>query len=242
MGIETRRQKTMSASGSVTVSARSNIGGSRRRGCLASAAASDKPEYVGRGESRHAAELFALWSAQRGFSSIETTVILIAFVALAAVFSYSVMSTGILASKSTTEAGMLSVQQATAILARSGPVIGESNTERTALDSITFQVSAVARGTEGVDLSPERTTITYVDEDQAVYLTSDEWTATWLIGFGALLNPGERVEITVDLSGLNPRLGPSRQFNIQLTPGQGITLVINKTTPAELAQQFMDLP
>ena len=83
-----------------------------------------------------------------------------------------------------------------------------------------------------MSLSPDQSGLTYIDEHQIKRLAPNEWTATWLIGFGSLVNPGERVEIAVDLTSLNPRLGSSQEFFIELTTGGGATLRLRRVTPA----------
>ena len=56
-----------------------------------------------------------------------------------------------------------------------------------------------------------------------------------------MLDPGESVEFNVDLRGLDPLLSASKEFTLQLTPGQGNTLIIKSTTPSKLAE-FVELP
>ncbi|MBM3945698.1 MAG: hypothetical protein FJ317_09485 [SAR202 cluster bacterium] len=78
--------------------------------------------------------------------------------------------------------------------------------------------------------------ISYVDDNQAVNLSAAQWTATWLIGSGDLLDAGERVEIQISLSGgaLGTALGTSTRFKVEVKPTRGATLVFERTTPAEL--------
>ena len=173
---------------------------------------------------------------ERGFTAIETTIVLIAFVTLAAMFAYTVMTTGILSSERSREAVMGGLDQTTRTMMVSGPVVGHANADNTAIDLITFQVITASRGAEGVYVSADNMVITYVDADQVVHLTPDDWTATWLMGFGPLLNPGERVEISVDLRGLDPRLGPAKRLSIQLVPDRGTVLTVERTTPKELGE------
>jgi archaellin len=42
------------------------------------------------------------------------------------------------------------------------------------------------------------------------------------------------VEITVNLQGLRPRLGTSKEITIEVRPNVGAVLVLSRTTPAEL--------
>lgn len=49
-----------------------------------------------------------------------------------------------------------------------------------------------------------------VDEDQAFNVATSDWTVTWLIGSGAVMDPGEQVEIVVTLTGMTPLLGTNK--------------------------------
>ncbi len=182
-----------------------------------------------------------VWANEAGFSAVETTVILIAFVTLSAIFAYAVLTTGVLASEQSRGAIVSGLREASATMNIRGAAVGEANDTTTALERISFQVQVIARGTDGVYLAKERTIISYLDVDQIVRFDTDDWTATWLTGFGPLVNPGELVEIGIDLSRLDPPLGPSKKFKITVGPDQGATLSIERSTPAEL-DEFVDLP
>ncbi len=103
------------------------------------------------------------------------------------------------------------------------------------------QIVNATKGTYGVSLSPDQSGLTYIDEHQIKRLAPNEWTATWLIGFGSLVNPGERAKIAVDPTSLSPRLGSSQEFFIELTTGGGATLRLRRVTPATLVA-FFDTP
>ena len=120
------------------------------------------------------------------------------------------------------------------VLSLQGAVVIEANVGLTAIDNVRFQVGVASQAAEGVDLSPTGVVISYIDTDQFVSLASTDWTATWLTGSGPLVDPGEAVEINVQLTGLSPLLGPSKEFAVQLNPNVGAVLVINLTTPPEL--------
>ena len=178
---------------------------------------------------------------QRGFSSIETAIIFVAFVTLAAVFGFSVVTTGVLTRDASKQSILQGLKATSGALIQSGAVIGVANADKTALESVRFQITNASSGTDGVNLSPDLTVVSYIDGDQFIRLTPDQWTATWLTGFGALINPGERVEISVDLTGLNPPLGTSKEFFIELFTGDGASLRLRRVTPPALPEIF-DIP
>ena len=176
----------------------------------------------------------------RGFSAVETTVILVAFVALASVFAFTVMSTGLLTSEQSAGAILSGLETTTGTLIVRGAVVGVSNEDHTALEAVRFQVVNPTRSSDGIDLSSSSTVVTYIDDAQVVNLSPDQWTATWLSGFGSLVNPGERVEISLDLTGLDPPLGLSKEFFIEVSPNTSISLIFRRVTPPELAD-FVDI-
>ena len=77
--------------------------------------------------------------------------------------------------------------------------------------------------------------VSYIDQNQSVNLSPSAWVILWLVGMGPLLDPGERVEFYVDLTGLTVPLGPSEVFTIEVKPNLGLDLTFTRTTPEELA-------
>ena len=83
--------------------------------------------------------------------------------------------------------------------------------------------------------------VSYIDANNSVNLTwqssppttTPGWGFEFLTGNGPLLQPGERVEITVNLSGLTTPLGTGQEFTIEVKPSLGAVLAISKKTPGE---------
>ena len=179
-----------------------------------------------------------LWRDQLGITGLETAIVLIAFVVVAAVFAFAVLSTGLLSSEKSKETVLGGLEETAATLVLRGAVIAHSTSTPTTIDAIEFQVTNASQSGEGVDLSTSGTSatiITYIDEDQVVNLTgATDWLATWLIGSSDVITPGERVQIRVTLTGLTTKLGTSKDFTIQVKPTVGSVLVIEKTTPADM--------
>lgn len=128
-------------------------------------------------------------------------------------------------------------------LVLSGPVTAHAAADLQSIDYVTFEVG-IAGGPGGpVDLSDQGITVSYVDANQGMALrfqaTSQAtstlgWSAKWLSDSGPLLNPGERVEIEVILTGLASPLGANSTFAIEMKPAGGDMLVVAGTTPGEL--------
>lgn len=178
-----------------------------------------------------------IWQTQRGITGLETAIVLIAFVVVASVFAFAVLSSGLLGSEKSKETVLGALRETQSTLVLRGSVIGERHIVFDRILTINFQVNSPARSGESVDLSSEAVVITYIDKRQAVNL-SGAWLVEWLgSGSGDLLDPGERVEFEINLASLAPDyLGPSTEFTIEVKTSAGAPLKINRTTPAELTR------
>ena len=156
---------------------------------------------------------------QRGITGLETAIILIAFVVVASVFSFTVLSTGVFASEGSKETVYAGLEEAKSSLEPRGSVIafkGRAGTSSS--DDTIFKVQFVlanAIAGEPVDLTPPytadstntdpdissgaeyKTVISYQDKNK--YLSDVPWTIK-LLGQSSndyLLEQGEKAEITV---------------------------------------------
>ena len=174
------------------------------------------------------------YSDQRGITGLETAIILIAFVVVASVFAYTVLSAGIFSSERGKEAIHAGIDSARSSMEMVGPVVAEDTDDDDEIESIVFIVSNSLNG-EAINLTetPNHTTvISYIDSVQTV--NDIAWTAT-PIGRGdgdALLEPGEKFEIHVDVSALDTALTEYGSFTLEVKPIVGATMVIQRTLPA----------
>ena len=179
-------------------------------------------------------------SDQRGISGLETAIVLIAFIVVASVFAFAIISTGLTSSQTAQETTLGAVEEASATLVVRGRVIATSNAGLTGVDNLKINLSTATQTGQYVELSKTATVITYLDKDNFFNVASSDWTPTWLIGSGSSLDSGEQVQIKITLTGMTPLLGTSKAFTIQIVPSRGAVLVINKTTPPELST-YMEL-
>ena len=189
---------------------------------------------------------------QRGITGLETAIILIAFVVVASVFAYTVLSAGIFSSQKGQEAIYSGLQQTRSTLELKGGVIAKDTDDDGYVNQLTFTV-ANALGGEPIDfttttdsdsdgiLSDETTknhvvVISYIDKDQRVEDLA--WTVEKLGNADTdnLLEDDEKFQITVgDLeSALGTDLGTNRTFTIEVKTPNGATLNIERTTPAAI--------
>jgi len=187
--------------------------------------------------------LARMYGREEGMTGLETAIILIAFVTVAAVFGYAVLSAGIFSAdkaKGTVYQGM---EEAKSSMEVKGNLIAVGAAG--AVGSVEFVV-ANAIGEYPIDLTPQGdannvTVISYWDENQHVAELAG-WNVTQLAGADAdnLLEIGEQFLVTVDLSALVTPLGVNSVFTVELKPPHGATIVINRRTPAEI-DPIMDL-
>ena len=194
------------------------------------------------GERNHAAWAAAiarLPDNQRGVTGIEAAIVLIAFVIVASVFAFSVLSVGLLSAEEVKQMVTGSMEDTSATLFLRGGVVAEANSSRTAVESIKLNLSRATQSKESMDLSAAGTVVTYLDEHTAINCTGSgspgcSWSANWLIGSGDLVDPGEQVEITVSLINLTPVLDNGKEFTIQVKPSKGAVVIVTRRLPAEL--------
>ena len=154
---------------------------------------------------------------QRGITGLETAIILIAFVVVASVFAFTVLSTGIFSSersKETVYAGLAEAQSSLeprgSLIAYEGVLAGSIET----VFKVTFVVSNAVAG-EPIDLTPPYTkddsgtdpdvsasaeyvtTVSYTDANQ--YLNDVPWSVVWpgYDNSDNILEVNEKAEITV---------------------------------------------
>jgi flagellin FlaB len=203
--------------------------------------------------------------SQRGMTGLETAIILIAFVTVAAVFGYAVLSAGLFSAEREKETIYAGLKQARANMELSGSVIVESanpTADNAQIDIIRFTIRNAIAGapidmTEadgnnhtGDDTSANRSIISLTTATG--YFNNIAWTIqpVGVSDGDSLLESGEQFEITVTLSALgsdsdgapwaDPGIGPNSWFNIQVKPAMGSTMTIQRTLPAGL-DRVMDL-
>jgi len=193
-----------------------------------------------------------LANMQRGMTGLETAIILIAFVTVAAVFGYAVLSAGLFSAERGKETIYAGLQQAKANMELSGSVIVTSADNLTA-DTITFTVRNAIAGTP-IDMAPNSGATAGENMCVISLTTSDnysnniKWDADAIGNADGdnLLETGEQFAITIDLTDLptgtfaDPALGKNDWFNIQVKPMLGSSMTIQRTLPAGL-DPVMDL-
>ena len=200
--------------------------------------------------------LRSIQNDQRGITGLETAIILIAFIVVASVFAYSVLSAGIFASEKGKEAVYSGLETARSSMFISGPVIANDTDADGEIETLTVVVGNALNGeainlTVGADgdsdglLSDEanpahKLVMTYIDSLQRI--SDITWSASQ-IGKGdddALLEDGEKFELTIQLTGLTTALGAGKTFVVEIKPENGAAILLERRTPGNI-DAVMDL-
>ncbi len=177
---------------------------------------------------------------EHGITGLETAIVLIAFVVVAAVFAFVVLSTGLFSSERSKETVYAGLAKTRGAMELTGSVLATSN--QTKVTSLTFDLTLAAGGDQ-VNLNPSstsnKTIISYVDG--SINDNNLTYTTTVLTGNSdKLLESGELFQIDVTLpSGAS--VGANVTFTLQVQPPTGSFMVIQRTTPASIAATVLNL-
>jgi flagellin FlaB len=180
--------------------------------------------------------LAGIHNDEEGVSALETAIILIAFVVVAAIFAFTILSAGTTSTEQSKEAIYAGLAEVSSTMEMRGAVVAV--TDGTNIDELVFTVSNAAGG-EAIDLTStvSGTNVVIIDYRDATQRQAGlDWTVNWVVRSDTdnLLESGELAEITVDLTGLATRLGTNTEFAIEIKPQQGSVIVLERTTPAFL--------
>ncbi len=176
---------------------------------------------------------------QEGITGLETAIILIAFVIVASVFSYVVVSAGLFASEKTKEAVNAGLESTMSTIEVKGNVVAKM--ENSVVTQIYFFVGLPAAGYP-VDFTPSSNStnsvvISYSDADNLI--PSLNWTIEKIstINDDDILDQNELFMVMVDLStSSNVTIGPYHKFALEVKPSDGPVLDIDRTVPARVSQ------
>ena len=177
---------------------------------------------------------------EEGITGLETAIILIAFVVVATVFAFVVLTTGVFSSERGKETVFAGLNKARGSMEIRGGIVVTATGATLAVDDVQFAVSTAAGG-DPIPLDPtatnNRTVIAYrdpttVDNDVTYTLTS-------VVGDGdTLLEPGELMVVNIDVpTGITPAptLVANNRFTLEVQTPVGAVIDITRQLPAELA-------
>jgi flagellin FlaB len=189
-------------------------------------------------------KLFKLFNREDGITGLETAIILIAFVIVASVFAFVVLSTGLFSAERGKETVFAGLEKARGNLeVRGALTVTDVDTNGTIddADDIVFNV-ALAAGGFPISLDPAAYTntvvINWIDAQDRVPDTI--YSVNWILTDGdSLLEVGELAQVTVSPP-VGSTLVPNEIFTLEVVPPSGGTNLINRTMPPAI-DDVMDL-
>lgn len=172
---------------------------------------------------------------QRGQTALETAIILIAFVVVASVFAFTILSAGTASTERGEQAIAAGLEGVQSSMQIKGAILAEGAANE--VTNVRFSLQLVAGG-EPINLDDTNRVVVIDYRDNAQILPGLAWTATWIVDIDGvagvadadnLLEEGELVEITVPLAAAN--LGPNTEFTLEVKPPTGAVINFQRTTP-----------
>jgi flagellin FlaB len=180
---------------------------------------------------------------ERGITGLETAIILIAFVVVASVFAYTVLSAGIFSSQKGQEAVYSGLEEARASMTPKGSMYAYGNATGN-VTAVSFVLQNALAG-QAIDMTPNTgssdhvTVMSYTDETQ--HIADIQWSIAFIgANNGDILLENEEIAlVTVDLTSV-AGLGIYDSFVIEVKPVTGAVLVLERTLPGRI-DPIMDL-
>ena len=187
--------------------------------------------------------MMKLFKNEDAFTGLEAAIVLIAFVVVAAVFSYVMLGAGFFATQEAQKVVHTGSQQASSSLEIIGNIYGRATSSGSELGSIEFTVGNTAGGTP-IDISQMLVTFTsgtvseVITFDEGTTPTAGEWAVIDTYNDintppNRLLEPGEQFVLKIEFP-TSVTLAPNTPFSVNLQPAVGAVYPIKKTVPAAL--------
>ena len=181
-------------------------------------------------------KLRSLWRDERGITGLETAIILIAFVVVATVFAFVVLTTGIFSAERGKETVFAGLQKARGTMEVRGGVLIRATPPT--VDSIEFTVGTTAGG-DPIPLDPAatslRTVIAY--RDDSVADNDVPYTVTVIVGdTDFLLEPGELFTVLVAVADITPAptIVENTRWTLELQTPVGAVIDLTRSMPGEI--------
>jgi flagellin FlaB len=196
---------------------------------------------------------------EEGFTGLEAAIVLIAFVVVAAVFSYVMLSAGFFTTQKSQQVVHTGVTQASSSVELTGDVIatGTGTTAEDTVSTVTLFLQLTAGGSP-IDMSKTLITVSAPTcQPKDLTKTAGEFAGLPLAPAAAtfgiaqiyndngqqnfLLEKGEKFELTINLAetiGADPAgtaIGPNGEFQIEIKPPQGATYTIYRNAPPAIS-------
>jgi flagellin FlaB len=178
-----------------------------------------------------------------GFTGLEAAIVLIAFVVVAAVFSYVVLGAGFFTTQKAQETVYKGVEQSTTNIQMIGNVYGLASVPATGIDQIRFTIG-LAPGAPSINLEKMNIivstpsygpkTLVWVNATSSTtdanFVTLKNGNTT--LGAQSTMTAGDQMEIRFNMTAV----AKDTKINIEMRPGVGAALPFSKTTPPAITE------
>ncbi len=182
---------------------------------------------------------------EKGFTGLEAAIVLIAFVTVAAVFSYVLLGAGFFATQKGQETVHTGVKQATSSMELVGSIVATGNTSASEIKNVTFTLQLAAGG-QPIDLS--KTVITVLVPSKGEYKElkyeknstdldqTSEYYVNWIYSLQGnnpddYLEEFEKAEVTIYLESAGFSIESNDNFIIEVKPPVGASYPIELKAP-----------
>jgi flagellin FlaB len=185
-----------------------------------------------------------LHRGQKGITGLETAIILIAFVTVASVLAYSVLSAGIFSSEQGKAAVYSGLESAQSTMGLKGSVVGtaDSATTPTALASVTFNLALAISGSSvdltnvvmnywdsGMGVTPLTLDKANSGDPTKVTSTAGDWSYVLTDGSASSILSGTLEAIITVVIPTGATVGSYDTFTIQINPPTGASITIQRS-------------
>ncbi|AAM30018.1 MULTISPECIES: archaellin/type IV pilin N-terminal domain-containing protein [Methanosarcina] len=184
---------------------------------------------------------------EKGFTGLEAAIVLVAFVVVAAVFSYVMLGAGFYTTQKSQEVVHTGVQQASSSVELSGDVVAKSDDGNTEIDTVTLFLQLTSGGSP-VDMAKTLIVVSAPDIEPSelklgAVADGDEFAiaARYNGNTDDLIDRFEKFQITIDLdqvaadAATPTSVGANSEFQLEIKPPQGATYTIHRTAPAAIS-------
>ncbi|MFW5987306.1 MAG: archaellin/type IV pilin N-terminal domain-containing protein [Methanohalophilus sp.] len=177
----------------------------------------------------------------KAFTGLEAAIVLIAFVVVAAVFSYVMLGAGFYTTQKSQEVVHTGVEQASSSVELTGDLVAAGN-ESDEVANVTLFLQLTAGGS-AVDLDNTLIVLTTPD-NAAIDLTNNSTTSDGNFeivkehnGDGdSLLESSEKAELNIPVSELDDvSIGPNAPFKLEIKPPEGASYSIERKAPPTIS-------
>ena len=176
---------------------------------------------------------------EKGFTGLEAAIVLIAFVVVAAVFSYVMLGAGFFTTQKSQEVVHTGVTQASSSVELSGDVIANGSIAKNSIANVSLFL-ALTSGGSSVDMN--RTLIVYSSPrvspkdltngstaSATNFLVKRIYNSATVVP-DSLVEKGEMFEILIQVNAFDSVM-PNQEFQIEIKPPQGATYTIHRKAP-----------